>query len=491
MRTSGVLLPIFSLSSPYGIGTIGKAAYDWVDFLSSADQTFWQVLPVGPTSYGDSPYQSFSAFDGNPYFIDLDILCSKGLLRKEECEAYQWDTAINKVDYALLYKFRFNLLKKAFMRFSDVSALTQFSNNNPWLTDYTLYMAIKGHQGGTSWMEWPEPLRTRDCSAIAQIQSSLHEEITFYTFLQYEFHEEWLQLKRYAKKKGVKVIGDLPIYVALDSADVWANPDIFMLDENRCPVEVAGCPPDAFSADGQLWGNPLYRWDFMKTTGYSWWLKRLAAAFAMFDVVRIDHFRGFESFYAIPFGDKTARNGCWHKGPGIDFIAAIHREFIKAPIIAEDLGFLTPEVKKLLAVSGFPGMKVLQFAFDTREKNDYMPSSYKKHCVVYTATHDNDTTAGWLRSAPKKDIALAREYLQCKGCSISKCTRAFVCTALASSADTAIIPLQDWLALDSAARINTPSTLGRNWQWRMDAFQLTEKLSSEMATLSKTYQRNR
>lgn len=390
-RKAGILLPIFSLPSEYGIGTLGRAAYRWVDFLNDAHQKVWQVLPVGPTSYGDSPYQSFSAFAGNPYFIDLELLCDQKLLTKDECAAIQWEYTSKKIEYKILYDNRFSLLRKAYQRYPMKQSLNEFIKENAWAHDYALFMAIKDSQMGKSWQEWPELLRNRNFEALAKADRDYHDDILFYVFLQKMFFEQWENLKQYANAKDVQIVGDIPIYVALDSADVWAHQEYFNLDTYGHPTEVAGCPPDAFAATGQLWGNPTYRWNILAEQGYSWWLERLSMSFELFDYVRIDHFRGFESYYAIPAKDKTAENGCWRQGPGKDFINAIKDRFGDPHIIAEDLGFLTKEVKDLLQMSGFPGMKVLQFAFDTRESNNYLPYTYVKNCVVYTGTHDNDT----------------------------------------------------------------------------------------------------
>ena len=353
-RKAGILLPIFSLPSHYGIGTLGQEAYSWIDFLHSAHQKLWQVLPVGPTSYGDSPYQSFSAFAGNPYFIDLDFLCAQNLLTQEECESVRWEYLPEKIEYKILYDNRFTLLRKAYERYADKNALAAFMEQNAWVNDYALFMAIKDSQSGKSWQEWPEALRNRDPEAIANAAETYHDDVLFYAFLQKIFFEQWGQLKEYANGKDVQLVGDIPIYVAMDSADVWAHQEYFNLDADGYPTEVAGCPPDAFSATGQLWGNPTYRWDVLREKNYSWWLERLSMSFKLFGYVRIDHFRGFESYYAIPAQDKTAENGCWRPGPDKDFIRAIKETFDNPHIIAEDLGFLTEEVKELLKVSGFP-----------------------------------------------------------------------------------------------------------------------------------------
>ena len=486
-RASGILMPVFSLPSPYGIGTFGKAAYDWVDFLARAKQTYWQVLPLGPTSYGDSPYQSFSAFAGNPYFIDPDLLVAAGLLSAKECAAAACGSD-TKVDYAALYETRFALLQQAFDRFTDDAALTAFwHRHKSWLDDYALYTAIKAANGQHSWAEWPDDVRLRRPDALAKARRTLLREQRFCVFLQYLFFTQWDALKTYAAAKGVRIIGDMPIYVAMDSADVWANSEIFQLDANKQPTEVSGCPPDGFSADGQLWGNPLYRWDVLAQSGYDWWMRRLAASFELFDTVRIDHFRGLESYYAIPHGAPNARNGRWRKGPGLDFIRAIRKQFRGRQIIAEDLGFLTPSVRQLLRRSGYPGMKVLQFAFDTREESDYLPHNYQKNCVVYTGTHDNDTMLGWLQTARRADVRFARRYLDIHHRDDEQW--AFIRAAIASVADLAVIPMQDYLGLGGEARINTPSTLGGNWVWRMAPGSASDALAARIAGLCSLFGR--
>lgn len=487
-RASGILLPVFSLPSPYGIGTFGKAAYDWIDFLSRAKQQYWQILPLGPTSYGDSPYQSFSSFAGNPYFIDIDFLKEEGLLTEQECEDFSCENE-NEIQYDNLFKKRYLLLEKAFGRFEDKTKLREFyEQQKQWLEDYSLYMAIKQENQHHEWTKWPKELKLREKEALAQAKKRLHAQVEFHIFLQYEFFKQWQALKKYAHQKGVYVIGDVPIYVAMDSSDTWANRDIFQMNEEGYPTEVSGCPPDSFSADGQLWGNPLYNWEKLKANEYDWWMKRIQASFEMADVLRIDHFRGFESYYAIPYGDTTARNGRWRRGPNFDFIDAIHKAFPNQNIIAEDLGFLTPQVKELLRYSGYPGMKVLQFAFDTREDGDYLPHNYERNCVVYTGTHDNDTLCGWLKNAFKDDIEHARHYL-----AIEKNQKeqhwCFIRAALASVADLAVIPIQDYLGLGEEARINTPSTIGQNWKWRMKSQQLSDELAARIADQTKLYGR--
>lgn len=490
MRTSGVLMPISSIPSPYGIGTMGKQARKFVDFLVKGGQKYWQILPICPTSYGDSPYQSFSSFAGNPYFIDLEYLCKDKLLTKKECESFQWGSNPKYVDYGIMYESRYALLRKVYARFTkkEPQDFEKFcENEKQWLDDYALFMALKDANGGQAWSNWDKSLRLREKKAMEEATEKYSEEIRFYKMLQYLFYQQWNALKTYANEAGIEIIGDVPIYVAGDSADVWANPDQFYLDENLEPIEVAGCPPDAFSDDGQLWGNPLFRWDVMKKDGYTWWTRRIKAMSELYDIIRIDHFRGFDSFYAIPAKDDTAKNGQWKQGPGMDLFCELEKKLGKLPIIVEDLGFLTPSVHKLLKDSGFPGMKVIQFAFDSREESDYLPHTYTNHCVVYTGTHDNDTVMGWMKTAPKASVKYAKEYLN-----LTKeegYNWGMMRAAWSSVADMAIVPMQDILGLGSEARINTPSTLGNNWKWRATPEQIDAKVAKKLYHYMQMYGR--
>ena len=492
MRASGILLPVSSIPSAYGIGSFSKEAYEFVDFLEKAGQSYWQILPLGPTGYGDSPYQSFSTFAGNPYYIDFEELIEEGLLTKEQCEECDWGGSEAYVDYEKIYKSRFRVLKEAFdnSRLEDNEDFQAFVAENAfWLSDYSLYMAVKDSYKGKSWSEWDGDIRLRKPEAIEKYAEKLKEEILFYEFQQYLFDTQWRKLKKYANDKGVKIIGDIPIYVALDSADTWANPELFQLDENRRPTGVAGCPPDAFSATGQLWGNPLYKWDYHKETEYAWWIQRISYCYKLYDVVRIDHFRGFDEYYNIPFGDTTAEFGRWEKGPGYDLFKVMKKKIGNKPVIAEDLGFLTPTVNQLLKKSGYPGMKVLQFAFDSREESDYLPHNYTANSVVYTGTHDNDTTVGWYQTISRRDRIFARKYLNIK--TGRELEWNFIRAALGSVSDTAVIPMQDYLGLGSEARINVPSTLGTNWKWRMTKGQIPEGLAEKIYDLCKLYGRVR
>ena len=468
MRSSGVLLHISSLPSPYGIGTMGKDAYRFVDFLKKSGQSYWQILPICPTGYGDSPYQSFSSFAGNPYFIDLDLLVKDGLLEKSEIEQSGL-TNDEYVDYEKQYQKRFPLLRIAYGRFAKklTNKFMDFCRTEAdWLDSYALFMAIKNENGGIPFEKWEKGLKFRHKAALERAERRLGREMGFYKFLQYKFSEQWSALKAYANKNGIKIIGDLPIYVARDSADVWTNPGAFMLDKDFAPKLVAGCPPDAFSEDGQLWGNPVYNWSYLKKHGYDFWCRRIARQMKFYDVLRIDHFRGFESFYTIPAKNDTARGGAWKKGPGMSLFKAIKNKLGDLDIIAEDLGFITPEVAKLLKDSGYPGMKVLQFAFDSREESNYLPHTYKnRNSVVYVGTHDNDTAEGWMTSANPSDVAYAKRYL-----GLNKkegYAWGFIRGAAASVSDTAIYTMQDLLSLSSEARMNTPSVAHGNWKWRM------------------------
>ena len=488
MRASGILLPVSSLPSKYGIGCFSEEAYEFVDQLARAGQKYWQILPLGPTGYGDSPYQSFSTFAGNPYFIDLEAFVKEGYLDKSDCEDCDWGTNESYVDYEKIYNSRFRLLRKAFENYdceTDQEYRKFVKENAAWLEDYSLYMAIKDSLNGISWIEWPAELKNREKAALAEEREKLAKEVRFYCFQQFCFFKQWTALKAYANDKGVEMIGDIPIYVAFDSADAWAQPELFQFDKENVPIGVAGCPPDAFAADGQLWGNPLYDWPVHKATGFAWWKQRMKHATSIYDVVRIDHFRGFESYYSIPAGNKTAAGGHWEKGPDRDFINAMHESLGEGGIIAEDLGYLTPEVKAMLSASGYPGMKIMQFAFDSRESGNYLPHTYHRNSVVYTGTHDNVTTEGWRTNASAEDVAYACRYLRCQP---EELTEAMICACLASVSDTAVIPLADWLHLGSEARINTPSTQGSNWQWRLTC-PLPEALAGHIAQLTVLYER--
>ncbi len=488
MRTSGILLPISSLPGEWGIGTLGREARKFIDFLQAAGQTYWQILPIGPTGYGDSPYQSFSAFAANPYFIDPQQLCEDGLLTSEELAPFRCSCDTNSIDYGALYNNRPKLLSIAASRLAptDPEFVKFCTNNNIWLEDYSLFMALKAENDQRSWFNWPDPVRLRQPDALKSASQRLASQVHYWKALQFFFHRQWAALKRYASEHGVSIIGDIPIYVSPDSSDLWASPELFQVDTDRRLTQVAGCPPDAFAADGQLWGNPLYDWNYHCATHYEWWCRRLTHACAVYDVVRIDHFRGFESYYSIPACEHTARNGSWRKGPGVDFIHTIHAKLPDAKIIAEDLGYLTPAVKDLLRASGYPGMKILQFAFDSRESGDYMPHNYQINSVVYTGTHDNTTISAWQNEALPKDVKLAQQYMACASGNLGP---AFIRTALACVSQTAIIPMQDWLGLGAEARLNTPSTSQGNWKWRMAPDAATPTLAQHIHSLTQLYGR--
>lgn len=489
MRKSGMLMPVSALPSNYGIGCFSKEAYEFVDMLKKAGQSRWQILPLGPTGYGDSPYQSFSTFAGNPYFIDLEQLIKEGLLSKEECNVVDFGTNETEIDYEKLYFARFDILRKAYKR-SNILENKEYKifceEQKYWLNDYAVYMAVKDRFHGKSWEKWDEDIALRKPEAMERYKRELASEIEFYQYLQFLFTKQWNSLKRYANANGISIIGDIPIYVAFDSADTWANPKLFQLDERNLPTAVAGCPPDAFSITGQLWGNPLYNWDYHEKTGYEWWIQRISYCFRLYDIVRIDHFRGFDEYYAIPYEDETAENGEWRTGPGMKLFRALEDALGEKDIIAEDLGFLTESVKKLLKDSGYPGMKVLQFAFDSREESDYLPHNYDPNCVVYTGTHDNDTLQGWYDSISDEDRELALTYMNNWASKGEDIHWDFICMAMRSVADTCIIPAQDFLGLAGEARINTPSTLGGNWVWRMKKNSFSDELVDKIRKITKS-----
>lgn len=489
-RAGGILLPISSLPSKYGIGTFGKAAFQFVDKLKLSGQKYWQVLPMGGTSFGDSPYQSFSTFAGNPYFIDLEKLIDEGCLKKSECEICKTDDSSSSyIDYEKLYNTRYKVLEIAFKR--DKAKATEayykfVSENSDWLEDYCLFMALKQHFGGKSFIEWEHGIKHRVPEAIEKYQRLLADKIEFYKYVQFKFFEQWSILKAYANSNGIKVIGDIPIYVALDSADTWSNPKLFKLSKGLKPTEVAGCPPDAYAVTGQLWGNPIYNWRVHKKTGYAWWIKRIAAATKMYDTVRIDHFRGFAEYYSIPASDTTAERGVWVKGPGFDLFKSIKKALGNCDIIAEDLGFLTPSVYELLEKTGFPGMKVLQFGLYSGSTSEYLPYKYTRNTVCYTGTHDNQTTKSWLDGLSEGDMQFIKNYL-CKKSNAT--TYDIIAMGLSSVSNLVIIPLQDYLVLDDSARMNVPSTIGDNWKWRLTKHQFSDKLVQRIAELARVFGR--
>ncbi len=494
-RAAGILLPIASLPSKYGIGCFSQSAYDFVDWLKKAGQTYWQILPLGPTSYGDSPYQSFSTFAGNPYFISLETLVEEGVLTKAECDKADFGSIDTDIDYEKLYINRYPLLRKAYER-SDISKNAAYQKfveeNNWWLSDYALFMAVKERFDGKPWTEWAEDIRLRWANAMDYYRRELYFDIEFQQYLQYQFFTQWNKLRAYANANGIQIVGDIPIYVAMDSADAWAHPELFQLDQENIPTAVAGCPPDGFSADGQLWGNPLYRWEYHRQTGYDWWITRLWYCFQMYDVVRIDHFRGFDEYYSIPYGEETAVNGHWEKGPGIELFRTMERRLGKHEVIAEDLGYVTDSVRQLVRDSGFPGMKVLEFAFDSRDSgsaNDYFPHNFTENSVAYTGTHDNETLVGWFHSIPSKDLQIVRDYLCDQYTPEKQLYKPLISLVMRSIAKTCIIPMQDYLGYDNDSRTNKPSTLGTNWRWRIRDKELSAALQQEVLSVTKRYGR--
>jgi len=486
-RASGILLPIFSLPSNYGIGTFGKEAYGFIDCLKNAKQKYWQILPLCPTGFGDSPYQSFSTFAGNPYFIDLDMLIDEGLLTRADFEGVDFGSNPRQIDYIKLRAGRNQLFRKAFAnsKHCNMKEYLEFIDENAsWLEDYCLYMAIKSRFNDVSWTEWDDDIKFRHPEAIKGYREDLAEEIELHRFLQFYFTRQWSALKEYANKNGIRIIGDIPIYVAMDSADVWTDPSLFQLDESLNPISVAGVPPDYFSEAGQLWGNPLYDWERHARDGYSWWIKRIGYAAKLYDTVRIDHFKGFDSFWAVPYGDETAVNGQWCKGPGIDLFRRIEKQLGYVDIIAEDLGVQTDSLHKLLNEAAYPGMKVIQFGFDNGNDSNNLPHNYVQESVAYTGTHDNATLLEWYKGLSRVDRDFLRQY--CRA-SFNNPIDAIIKTVFQSVAKLVIVPIQDYLALGGEARINVPSTVGDNWKWRLTRCQFKKSVQRRIARISETY----
>ena len=486
-RKSGVIMPISSLSSKYGIGTFGEKAYEFCDFLVKSGLHYWQILPIGPTGYGDSPYQSFSSFAGNPYFIDLDLLEKDRLLKKSEYENINFGDDITRVDYGKLYQNRFLVLKKAYSRFKKQDELDKFvSKNSDWLCDYALFTAIKNHLNGDAWDSWPHDIQNREEKAIMEYKEKLKDEINFQYFIQYMFYTQYNNLKEYVNSKGIEIIGDLPIYCSYDSADVWSNKEQFLNNK------VGGCPPDGFSDKGQLWGNPIYNWEYMKKDNYKWWVNRVDKTLKLFDVTRIDHFRGFESYWSIPKGDEDAKRGQWVKGPGYDLFKKIKEELGEIKIIAEDLGYTTKEVVEFREQTNFPGMKMIQFAFDPNNESDFLPHNIERNWAAYASTHDSDTVKGWfdekMKDKDNKELAFAIDYLKLN--EEEGYVWGFIRGAWSSVANIAITQMQDFLELDNSSRMNIPSTLG-NWSWRLDDSLLTDEIAQKIRRLNKLYSRER
>ncbi|SJZ36983.1 4-alpha-glucanotransferase [Selenihalanaerobacter shriftii] len=491
-RKSGILLHPTSLPGNYGIGSLGDEAYKFIDFLIVTEQKLWQVFPLGPTGYGDSPYQSFSAFAGNPLLISLDKLKEEELLTEEDLNV-DVDLPKDHVDYGKVINFKFPLLEKAFHEFNSSTSHLERNKfdrfckkNSEWLDNYALFMALKEYFGGKPWTEWDDDIKFRKDSAVDKYKVELSGRIQFQKFVQYTFFKQWYQLKSYANQNCINIIGDMPIFVAFDSADVWANPEIFELDREGNPINVAGVPPDYFSKTGQLWGNPLYDWNKLKDRGYKWWIDRFNAMLDLVDVVRLDHFRGFAAYWAVPYGEDTAVNGEWVEGPGEDFFKTIEDELGELPIIAEDLGVITPDVEKLRDDFEFPGMNILQFAFDSQEDNEYLPHNYSRNSVVYTGTHDNDTILGWYQKASSEVQNYTQEYLNANS---NEICWDFLGAAWSSVATFAIAPLQDVLCLDSEARMNTPGQAVGNWQWRYREDMLTDDVVNNLKKLTQLYYR--
>ncbi|HBE09240.1 MAG TPA: 4-alpha-glucanotransferase [Lachnospiraceae bacterium] len=506
MRRSGILLPIFSLPGKYGIGSFSENSYKFIDFLKNAGQKYWQILPVGPTGYGDSPYQTFCSFAGNPYFISLEKLIKEGLLKEKEVdEVYSGTNQPDdkKVDYEMLYNTRFGLLRKAYekalsKKLLEKPAFKKFcSENEEWLQDYCLFMAIKTEMGGASFTTWPKALRTRNEAELKKAEERLKDDIGFYKFIQFKFYEQWYAVKKYANDKGIEIIGDLPIYVAPDSADVWAHPELFQLTKDAVPKRVAGCPPDGFTPLGQLWGNPLYDWDYHEKTGYAWWISRLDKCRGLYDIIRIDHFRGFDEYYSVPGQDTDATRGKWVKGPGMKLFNAIKESLGEIRIIAEDLGYTTDSVRQLVKDSGFPNMKIMEFAFYESEdggNSEFLPFNHYSNCVVYTGTHDNETLIGWLKNTDDNTFRRMTEYIGYGNIArtdynMKKIAQTIIRVAQNSVADYCIIPLQDYLYLGNEARINSPSVLGGNWSWRVDKSVLNKRTASRIRHFAEVYGR--
>lgn len=488
MRKSGILMHITSLPGPYGVGTLGKSAYAFLEFLHKSGQQSWQMLPLTPTGYGDSPYQSCSAYAGNPYLIDLDTLVRQHLLTKEELLGVDWGEDESRVDFGKLYKGRTPILKLAYSRFRNDRALNAFIKKNAsWLEDFALYMALKETHGYAPWFQWEKELKFRDPETLEEQKQLLEEPMRFYCFVQYMFYRQWNALRKKAGEYGIELIGDVPIYVPYDSVEVWKEPQLFQLDETLTPTDVAGCPPDAFTADGQLWGNPLYRWDVMKENGFQWWIDRLGAAGKLFDVVRLDHFRGFEAYWSVPYGDENARGGKWVKGPGMDFVNALKEKLPELNFIAEDLGYLTQEVIDLRDESGYPGMKVLEFAFDSKEPSEYRPHTYTANTVCYTGTHDNMTMRQWFEEASDEAVKVAVDYM-----ALTKkegYVWGTIRTAMSSVSERAIVQMQDYLNLGGEARMNFPGKPSGNWTWRAKKGFTSNGLAAKILELTNRYDR--
>jgi len=497
-RDCGVLLSVTSLPSKYGIGCFDQAAYDFVDWLEKAGQTYWQILPLGATSHAgacDSPYQAYSAFAGNPYFISLDALVEEGVLTEKECAAVDFGNLEDRVDYERLYENRMPLLRKAYenSRIYENGDFQKFVEENGWwLEDYALFMAVRSFFENRCWNEWPEDIRMHYGPALDYYREKLYFDVEFHKYLQFKFYEQWSKLKAYANEKNIQIVGDIPIYVSPDGADIWAHPELFQLDENNQPTGIAGCPPDDFCEDGQVWGNPLYNWEYHQKTGYQWWISRMWYSFRLYDVVRIDHFRGFDAYFSIPVDTCKAKDGHWVTGPGIELFRALEAAIGPMKVIAEDLGFQTDSVRQMVEDSGYPNMKVIQFGFDPADEagaNEYLPHNYNNNCVVYTGTHDNETIVGWFAGLSKPEKERIRTYLDDHTTANKWMYKKLIQLALRSAAKTCILPVQDWLGLDNSCRMNAPGTVEANWAWRLLPGQMTEDLAQEVLMFTKLFGR--
>ena len=484
-RSSGILMHISSLPGKYGIGDFGKEAYRFVDFLVKAEQKNWQILPLGVTSYGDSPYQCFSAFAGNPYFIDLDEMVIKNYINQEDLRNYQLGSNDSMVNYGLLYKNKMKLLRIAYNNAKNQLPYELkyfYDSNKDWLRGFSLFMSIKSKHNNLSWLEWAPQYKIFSSDEVLRFEEDNADEVLFWVFTQYFFYRQWDKLKQYANERGIKIIGDLPIYVSEDSSDVWSNPEHFNLDENLIPKTIAGVPPDRFTDTGQLWGNPIYNWEVMERDNYRWWIKRIEHSFKIYDTLRIDHFRGLESYWEVNYGSENAIMGKWVKGPGKKLLNSIKEKLGNLDIIVEDLGFSTAEVTKLVEYSGFPNMKVLQFAFNPNEKSEHAPHRFDKNCVVYTSTHDNHTIMGWFDTLPKDIFEYTVNYFKLNY--DEGLNWGVIRGAWASTANLAIAPIQDFLGLNDEARMNTPGILGNNWSWRVKKGQLSDELANRIKDLT-------
>lgn len=488
-RSSGVLMHISSIPSDYGIGTMGKEAYNFVDFIKNSGQTYWQFLPICPPNVADSPYQSYSTFAGNPYFIDLDLLEQNGYLSKSDYVNINWGKDNGAVDYDKIHANRLNILRIAYKNWIKTNKLKleKFIEKYEWTDNYSLFMTLLDANHGKTWWDWEDKFKFRDKVALKEFKSENEDEINFWIFTQCVFFEQWFELKKYANDKGIKFIGDLPIYVSGNSSDSWANAEDFCLDETMHPIQVSGCPPDAFSKSGQLWGNPIFNWDKMKEENYEWWYKRFKAYTEIFDVIRIDHFRAFDSYYSIDANEKTAVNGKWVNGPGYEFFEVMKKRLGEFDIIAEDLGYLTQSVRDLVKKCGFPGMKILEFAFDSREESDYLPHNYNSNSVVYVGTHDNNTAIGWSREVDAETRIFCKKYLNIG--LFEGFNWGMIRGSMSSVSNLSITQMQDFLGLGAKARMNIPSTVGINWKWRMKKGAATEKLAKKIYNMTELYGR--